>query len=65
MIYTFGCLSCGRFFEKEIKISEYGKYPVHCSNPYCNSTYTFRTFRAATNVIFKGSGFTKSVKEEE
>lgn len=68
MIYSYKCLTCGKTFEKDInldierKVSELGYDP----SPRCILCHSSSTKKIITPipVIFKGKGFTKSVKEK-
>lgn len=62
MKYTFIC-ECKAKFEKELSVSEYSKQKeFRC--PKCGSISTSRVYNS-TAVIFKGSGFTKSIVSDE
>lgn len=62
MIYLFKCKDCGHKFSKELTYDEYMTQTIHAC-PSCHSFNTKRTY-IEIPVIFKGEGFTKSVKEE-
>lgn len=64
MIYTFICIDCKKKFAEEIPMDRYSTFTtILC--PTCYSSRVKRTYIQSIPVIFKGEGFTKSVKEEE
>ena len=64
MKYSFVCVDCVKRFVEEIPMDKYSTYTtILCPN--CYSSKVKRTYVQPIPVIFKGSGFTKYIKEED
>lgn len=63
MKYEFLCLDCNKQFDKEMSLEMYNTYNVlFC--PYCGSVLIKRVINSVPAVVYKGSGFTKKVKDD-
>lgn len=75
MIYSFICNTCKKDFELSMSLDEYVSHAprkvgnrvvsifFQCSN--CGSMDTRRSYLDSTGIIYRDSGFTKFIQEEE